>query len=162
MFYVPTRGTNITMLESLRGRFTLFVVSDKIIIITARKRSLGQGNIFAPVCHSVHWGGLVLGGGCLVLGGGCLVLGGGCLVLGGVPGPGGCLVETPPGTATAEGGTHPTGMHSCSLMRVHKCLKMQEVCEPVSQTGSLTSFQHTMLPSAPWNPRRTGWCRLMI
>ena len=27
-------------------------------IITARKRSLGQGNIFAPVCHSVHRGGL--------------------------------------------------------------------------------------------------------
>ena len=26
-------------------------------IITARKRSLGQGNIFAPVCHSVHRGG---------------------------------------------------------------------------------------------------------
>ena len=26
-------------------------------IITVRKRSLGQGNIFAPVCHSVHrWG----------------------------------------------------------------------------------------------------------
>ena len=24
--------------------------------ITARKRSLGQGNIFAPVCHSVHSG----------------------------------------------------------------------------------------------------------
>ena len=37
---------------------------------------------------------------------------------GGVPGPGGrsapggYLVETP-GTATAAGGTHPTGMHSC-------------------------------------------------
>ena len=27
------------------------------------------------------------------------------------PGEGGCLVETPR-TATAEGGTHPTGMHS--------------------------------------------------
>ena len=26
-------------------------------IITARKRSLGQGNIFAPVCNSVHMGG---------------------------------------------------------------------------------------------------------
>ena len=25
-------------------------------IFTARKRSLGQGNIFAPVCHSVHRG----------------------------------------------------------------------------------------------------------
>ena len=26
-------------------------------IFTARKRSLGQGNIFTPVCHSVHRGG---------------------------------------------------------------------------------------------------------
>ena len=26
-------------------------------VITARKRSLGQGNIFASVCHSVHRGG---------------------------------------------------------------------------------------------------------
>ena len=38
-------------------------------------------------------------------------LGGVCLV-GRVSGPGGCLVETPQ-TATAAGGTHPTGMHSC-------------------------------------------------
>ena len=28
------------------------------LIFTARKRSLGQGNIFTPVCHSVHRGGL--------------------------------------------------------------------------------------------------------
>ena len=32
----------------------------------------------------------------------------------GVHGPGGGLVETPR-TATAAGGTHPTGMHSCYL-----------------------------------------------
>ena len=45
---------------------------------------------------------------------------GGCLLPGGVPAPwgggaccGGCLVETPSGTATAAGGTHPTGLHSC-------------------------------------------------
>ena len=25
-------------------------------LVTARKRSLGQGNIFTPVCHSVHEG----------------------------------------------------------------------------------------------------------
>ena len=31
----------------------------------------------------------------------------------GVSAPGGALVETPPGTATAAGGTHPAGMHSC-------------------------------------------------
>ena len=28
------------------------------VLITARKRSLGQGNIFTPVCHSVHRGGM--------------------------------------------------------------------------------------------------------
>ena len=48
-----------------RSRF--FVVRDfirfssdlniKIRIITARKRSLGQGNVFTSVCHSVHGGG---------------------------------------------------------------------------------------------------------
>ena len=37
-------------------------------------------------------------------------------LLQGVPGPGGCLVEMTPRTATAAGGTHPTGMHSCSLI----------------------------------------------
>ena len=65
-------------------------------LMTARKRSLGQGNIFTPVCHSVHRG--------------CLVLG----VPGprGLPGERGC-VWRPPGMATAVGGTHPTGMHSC-------------------------------------------------
>ena len=94
-------------------------------IITARKRSLGQGNMFTSVCLSTV---RVPGpGGCLVLG----VPGPGGLVLGGVPGPGGCLVpgggclvlgslaprglvETPP-MASAAGGTHPTGMHSCYL-----------------------------------------------
>ena len=38
---------------------------------------------------------------------------GGCLLRGGsVPG-GVCAWWRPPGTATAAGGTHPTGMHSC-------------------------------------------------
>ena len=71
-------------------------------IVTARKRSLGQGNIFIPVCHSVHRGACVVGGGggplarvvaggaCVVAGGGvygcqgaCVVAGGACLVAGG-------------------------------------------------------------------------------
>ena len=97
------------------------------LFITARKRSLGQGNIFytclsfcsrGEVCYpSMHcrwypsmpcWGSAL----------------GGCLVLGGLPGPrrvpalggacswGMCLVETPQ-MATAGGSMHPTGMHSC-------------------------------------------------
>ena len=58
-------------------------------IITARKRNLEQGNIFAPVCHSVHRG-LSVPGGCLPApGGGGVSAPGGSLV------PGGCLVQTP-------------------------------------------------------------------
>ena len=50
-------------------------------------------------------------GRCLLPGGwGCMVPGGLLLV------GGGCLVETPPPTATAAGGTHPTGMHSCWVL----------------------------------------------
>ena len=51
-------------------------------IVTARKRSLGQGNIFTSMCQE-FWGCLVPGGGCLVLWG-CV-----CSWSGGVPGPGG-------------------------------------------------------------------------
>ena len=36
-----------------------------------------------------------------------------CLVQGGTWSRGMCLVETQPQTATALGGTHPTGMHYC-------------------------------------------------
>ena len=76
------------------------------LVITSRKLSLEQGNIFTPVCHSVHRGGLVRG-----------------VLSGGVPGPRGvCYGGSAPGgvpggdlprMGTAEGGTHPTGMHSC-------------------------------------------------
>ena len=125
-------------------------------IVTARKRSLGQGNIFTPVCHSVHRGEVPgPGRGCLVLRGawsqegGLLWEGawswgvpgpGRGVCSGGVPGPGGawsqegacswgCLVLEgvcsrrvsgprgapggDPRMATAVGGTHLTGMHSC-------------------------------------------------
>ena len=110
---------------------------------------MGQGNIFAPVCHSVYRGERPGPGGCLVWGGvpaggcllpkGCLLPGSaysqggacswgcllrGCLILGvpavrGVPAPWGVPGGAPP-MATAAGGTHPTGMHSCSiLIQIH-------------------------------------------
>ena len=60
------------------------VAGSKIFI--ARKRSFGQGNMFTGVCLST---------------------GGGGAWSRGVPG------GDPPPTATAAGGTHPTGMHSC-------------------------------------------------
>ena len=47
-------------------------------LITARKRSLGQGNIFTPVCHSVHRGACVVAGGVRGSGGGACVVAGGC------------------------------------------------------------------------------------
>ena len=123
----------------------------QFFLITARKRSLGQGNIFRSVCQEFcsrggipglggawswegAWSGGVPGpggagpGGVPVPKGGCLVWGGAWS--GGSPGPQpngklrgiwsrsthkGEVEGSWPGppTATAAGGTHPTGMHSC-------------------------------------------------
>ena len=117
------------MSDTLTNVRILFMFFQGILSIrdfTARKRSLGQANMFTGVCLST--------GGCLVPGGGWsqgvpflggrgeegLVLGvpgpggGGCLVPDGVWSHRGCLVETPPRMATAAGGTHPTGIHSFS------------------------------------------------
>ena len=33
-------------------------LGDCVLFVTARKRSLGQDNVFTPVCHSVHRGGV--------------------------------------------------------------------------------------------------------
>ena len=68
------------------------------LFVTARQRRLGQGNVFTPVCHSVHRGGGLHPGGLHL--GGCLLLGG-CLHLGGglhpgVPHPGGRVGRPPP------------------------------------------------------------------
>ena len=67
---------------------TWFTVDSNWSIFTARKRSLGQGNIFIPVCHSVRGGACVValggmhgcsGGMCGCTGGACVVLFGGCM-----------------------------------------------------------------------------------
>ena len=62
----------------------------QVSIFTARKRSFEQGNIFTGVCQQ--------------------------FCSRGGSAPWGCLVETPPRTATAAAGTHPTGMHSCTRL----------------------------------------------
>ena len=75
-----------------------------------RKRSLGQGNVFTPVCHSVHRGDLHPGGSTFK----------GVCIQGGLhPGEGGLnsvgLGRPPPrymGYGQRAGSTHPTGMHS--------------------------------------------------
>ena len=102
---------------------------DHRLKFTARKRSLGQGNVFKPVCHSVHrdrgWlpgihhrshdqGGLPPKGVCIE----------GGLYPGGLP-PGG-LGRTPPAMgyygiwSTSARGTYPTGMHSCFPVCNHR------------------------------------------
>ena len=55
-------------------------------------------------------------------GGGVCSQGG--LLQGGPHQEGGCLVETPP-MATAAGGMHPTGIHSCILINCVKRSKFQ-------------------------------------
>ena len=69
------------------------VATQKTCIITARKRSLGQGNIFTPVCHSVHGG----GGGVACSQGVCSGGGGAGACSGGVPTPGGVCSWGVPG-----------------------------------------------------------------
>ena len=54
----------------------------------------------------------------------CLVPGG-YLVLGGVPGPGGVPGGDIPQMATAAGGTHPTGMHSCVAISFHNLFTLE-------------------------------------
>ena len=54
---------------------------------------LGQGNVFTDICDSVH--------------------GGGVPGPRGVSAPAGGWWRPPPRMATAAGGRHPTGMHSC-------------------------------------------------
>ena len=83
-----------------------------------------EGYVFAPVCHSVHRGGVQAKaqGGLLRGVSRPRPSGGGCPG----PGPGGCVLQralrqTPPPqqTATAADGTYPTGMHSCFKLHVH-------------------------------------------
>ena len=83
-------------------------------------------------------GGAWSGRGCLLPGVGRGAWSGGCLLLEGVSAPGGTegpgsevsapgrgLVRRvpggdPPQTTTAADGTHPTGMHSCCTIKLHK------------------------------------------
>ena len=103
------------------------------LLFTARKRSLGQGNIFTSVCQEF-----------------CPQGGVSASVHAGIPPPGPGRhprdqAPPRPGTPRAEhagrysqrvGGTHPTGMHSCSFwfffsstpVRIDRvCLKSREV-----------------------------------
>ena len=53
----PPGGANILQKKNHKIKTNLILgVPLSISLVTARKRSLGQGNIFTPVCHSVHRG----------------------------------------------------------------------------------------------------------
>ena len=87
---------------------TTLTNSKMSLIITARKQSLGQGNIFTGVCQEFfsqggvcfQWGVSSRGDGCLLWGAVCSwgvsASGGGCLLPRGVVCSRGCLVETYP------------------------------------------------------------------
>ena len=74
---------------------------------------LQEGNGFTPVCDSVHRGGVsqrAMGSGC---------------TLADTTSP---RQTPPPQTATEAGGTHPTGMHSCSVKILQRCIGFCSVC----------------------------------
>ena len=92
-------------------------------VFTARKRSLGQGSVFTPVCHFVHRGG-----------------GWSAPLYAGIHNPQADIPlgrhpprQTPPtwvdtpllntiGCGQQAGGTYPTGMHSCCITSHDKWL----------------------------------------
>ena len=113
------------------SRFTLAISdlmpkTDRITFLPPATK-LGQGYVFTRVCDSVHRGVSQhalqqVSRGCAIpacIAGGipaCLAAGlqGGAWGGGSAPG-GAWWRHPPPGTATAVGGTHPTGMHSCYI-----------------------------------------------
>ena len=107
MEWTTTRKTSLFCLILSSYEFSLSCLN----VITARKRSFGQGNIFTPVCHSVHRvhdrGGACMRGEGRVWLGGCAWWGHAC--------PGGvhgrwwrCM----PGSMHGQGPACPGGMHA--------------------------------------------------
>ena len=112
------------------------------VIITC-KWSLGEGNVFTHVCHSVHRGGSAFKGG-LHWGGWADPTG---LPTGGSASRG--VNQTPTrdtwdtmGYGQQAGGTHPTGMHSCSE------------CDCIFKSNYWRSQSHN-LNSYHWHPYNT-------
>ena len=98
------------------------------LIFTTGKRSLGQGNVFTPVCHSVHMGLCI---------------------------PACNGADTPPldttGYGQQVGSTHPTGMHTCYTLSVEMWsnyrlaslfgVDVPHLGNPRSATGDNQEFQ---------------------
>ena len=125
--------------------FTLTTSSHYRAIFTTHKRSLGQGNIFAPVCHSVHRGGGIPA---CITGGipACLAAG----LWGDIPAclaglQGGLQAHTQGGSwGVWPGGVSP-GPHPGGCLQVHT-------------QGSVCVSQHA-LRQTPWPPLH-GWLLL--
>ena len=99
IYISQSRFSRITTLTTLTYMSTLCFSLGKIIsctqdtsIFTVHKRSLGQGNIFAPVCHSVHSGGSTWAG----------------IPQAGIP----PWAGTPPGQVHPQAGTPPLGRYT--------------------------------------------------
>ena len=161
-------------------------------LVTARKRSLGQGNIFISVCQEFcpqrgrGEGGLVSQHALLQGGGIPAYFAGGIPACRGrvsrstpkgevegsgqegSPGPYRGVYPSmhwgrPPWTATATGGTHPTGMHSCTLNLCSDCKIRQptHTPQPSNPVASTTpshpgAFGGTYLPSRRRQDRYRG------
>ena len=57
----------------------MFTITSAVAFITALERSLGQDNVFTPVCHSVHRGGVYGMSACIIghmTGGACIQVSG--------------------------------------------------------------------------------------
>ena len=108
------RETSIQCLSRLYTSQQKEIFQNISRIFTARKRSLGQGNVFTPVCHSVHGGRGVV-----------------CLIA--------CWhtppsrqnppwADTPPRQTSPygqqAGGTHPIGMHTYLLWNISPFLSL--------------------------------------
>ena len=109
-------------------------LSVQFLLITARKRSLGQSNIFCT-CLSFCSRGVPGPRVCLVPGG--LLRGRGWSWEGGGSARGGVPGGDPSGTATAADGTHPTGMHSYFFMQfAEKYLPINGLVPPPFGVGT--------------------------
>ena len=141
----------------------MWAFSSEEVFITARKRSLGQGNMFTGA--SLSTGGVPAPGRDWSRGswprGRCLVLEsvpaprGMCLLPGGVPAPGGCLFWGLPG------GDPPRWL----LLRA-ACILLEGILVSNNFTGGYLSFKGSQsLPTkhtfSPWKLNNTKWVNMI-
>ena len=142
LWYICHKILNKNVFQK-RAKHHLWVASNFCIIFTARKRSLGQGNIFTPVCHSVHRGACVVARGvCGCRGGMCG--GGACMVAGGWLWGAGMVAG---GRVWLQGGVHGCGGSAwlqgvCMLVGGGMCIGYDEIR---SMSGQYASYFHAFL-----------------